>query len=105
MLRGMDSHERHLHLVDPLDDYARGQYDLFSHLIDVVGDADTLWRLDVDPLPDEEFDWSAVDPADKVIVGFGDRVDDAHYLALSVPDAHSLVHQVQSALEAPIPRI
>ena len=42
----------------------RSQLDLFEHLIEVVGDADALWRLDTDPLPDEPFDWSAVDPAD-----------------------------------------
>src|SRR5215207_7526430 len=68
-VRSMDSHERHLHLVDPCDDdYARSQLDLFTPLVDVVGDADTLWRLDTDPLPDEEFHWSAVDPVDKAFV-------------------------------------
>src|SRR4051812_31359154 len=51
MFGDMDSHERHLHLVDPAeDDY-----------------------------------------------------EDAHYLALSVPDAHELVRRVQVALEAPMP--
>ena len=38
-----------------------------------------------------------------VIVGFGDRVEDAHYMALSMPDAYELVHRVQLALDAPIP--
>ena len=39
-----------------------------------------------------------------VIVGFGDRVEDPHYLALGIPDAHELVRRVQLALDAPIPR-
>jgi hypothetical protein len=39
-----------------------------------------------------------------VIVGFGDRVDDASYFALSIPDAHELVRIVRHALDAPLPR-
>lgn len=50
------------------DDFARRQVDLFDHLIEVVGDADALWRLDVKPLPDEPFDWSAVQPEDQEFV-------------------------------------
>ena len=46
------------------DDFTRSQVDLFSHLIEAVGDVDALWRLDARPLPDEPFDWSVVDPAD-----------------------------------------
>ena len=48
----------------PGDDFARRQLDLFAHLIEPVGDADALWRLDATPLPDEPFDWSAVEPCD-----------------------------------------
>src|SRR5947208_5552176 len=51
------------------DDFTRRQLDLFDHLIEVVGDADALWRLDVRPLPDEPFDWTAVHPEDEVFVG------------------------------------
>ena len=36
-----------------------------------------------------------------VIVGFGDRVEDAHYLALSIPDVYDLVRGVQRAEEPP----
>ncbi len=50
------------------DDFTRRQLDLFGHLIEAVGDADALWRLDVKPLPDEPFDWSAVQPEDKEFV-------------------------------------
>ena len=50
------------------DDFTRRQLDLFDHLIEAVGSADALWRLDVKPLPDEPFDWSAVQPEDKEFV-------------------------------------
>jgi hypothetical protein len=46
------------------DDFTRRQLDLFQHLIRAVGSADTLWCLDVLPLPDEQFDWSGVEPDD-----------------------------------------
>lgn len=71
MLAGMDPSSdphRHLRAVDdaPLepvgDDFTRSQLDLFDHLIRAVGGA--LWTLDVLPLPDEPFDWSAVEPCD-----------------------------------------
>ncbi len=38
-----------------------------------------------------------------VIVGFGERHEDARYLAFSVPDAHELVGLVQRALDAALP--
>src|SRR6476661_3198578 len=50
------------------DDFTRRQLDLFDHLIEAVGDADALWRLDVKPLPDEPFDWSAVQHEDREFV-------------------------------------
>ncbi len=39
------------------------------------------------------------------IVGFGDRVDDAHYVSLSIPDAQDLVRRLHCALETPLPKI
>ncbi len=50
------------------DDFTRRQLDLFGHLIEAVGDADALWRLEVKPLPDEPFDWTAVQPEDEAFV-------------------------------------
>lgn len=50
------------------DDFTRRQLDLFDHLIEAVGSADALWRLDVKPLPDEPFDWTAVEPEDTEFV-------------------------------------
>jgi hypothetical protein len=50
------------------DDFARRQLDLFTHLIEEVGDADALWRLEATPLLDEPFDWSAVEPRDERFV-------------------------------------
>src|SRR3954453_15831578 len=50
------------------DDFTRRQLDLFAPLIEAVGDPDALWRLDVKPLPDEPFDWNAVQPEDKEFV-------------------------------------
>ncbi len=38
-----------------------------------------------------------------VVIGFGDRLDDADYLALTVPDAHDLAHMLAHALDDPIP--
>ena len=35
-----------------------------------------------------------------VYVGFGERIDDAHYLSLTVPEAHDLVRKVQRVLDA-----
>jgi hypothetical protein len=98
MLRGMDSSRdpsrseavrRHLRAIDSCfepdavdpalidapapvmsagDDFARRQLDLFTHLIEEVGDADALWRLEATPLPDEPFAWSAVEPRDERFV-------------------------------------
>ena len=50
------------------DEFARRQLDLFTHLINEVGDADALWCLDAIPLPDEPFDWSVVEPRDVAFV-------------------------------------
>src|SRR2546427_9597123 len=50
------------------DDFTRRQLDLFGDLIRAVGSADALWSLDVLPLPDEPFDWSAVEPCDTEFV-------------------------------------
>ena len=35
-----------------------------------------------------------------VLVGFGDHVEDAEFMSLSIPDAHDLVRQVEAALDA-----
>ena len=40
----------------------------FSHLVVVVGSAGALWTLDDDPLPAEEFDWTAVAERDRGFV-------------------------------------
>jgi hypothetical protein len=42
--------------------------DLFTDLIDAVGGAEALARLDAVALPDEPFDWSAVDTRDVAFV-------------------------------------
>ena len=65
---------RHLFSVGPdapwpcaseqLDQVPPRKTDLFDRLIAHVGDADALWRLDATPLPDESFDWSAVEARD-----------------------------------------
>jgi hypothetical protein len=39
-----------------------------------------------------------------VLVGFGDHLDDAEFMSLSIPDAHDLVRQVQAALDAALVR-
>jgi hypothetical protein len=66
---------------DPTDEFARRQLDLFESLIELVGDADTLWSLDSEPLPDEPFDWSVVEPEDRqlvaAVVSLTDRCCDA----------------------------
>jgi len=65
------------------DDFTRRQLDLFDHLIEAVGDADALWRLDVTPLPDEPFDWTAVQPEDRdyvaEVLALSDRCCDAAF--------------------------
>jgi hypothetical protein len=40
-----------------------------------------------------------------VLIGFGEHVDDADFVALTVPDAHELVRRVQSALDASLPGV
>ncbi len=81
-LRAVDSRFRELPAArhredDPLapagDDFTRRQLDLFGRLIQAVGSADALWCLDVLPLPDEPFDWSAVEPCDAEFVAAGPR--------------------------------
>jgi hypothetical protein len=42
--------------------------DLFSSLLPHVDDLTALLDLDAEPLPDEAFDWSTVDPQDRAIV-------------------------------------
>lgn len=70
------THSRHLRAVDPAhdggpvpdDEFVRRQTDLFAPLAELVGDADTLWSLDDEPLPDEPFDWPAVPSPDRPFV-------------------------------------
>jgi hypothetical protein len=38
-----------------------------------------------------------------VVIGFGDLLDDADYLSLTVPEAHDLAHMLAHALDDPIP--
>ena len=38
-----------------------------------------------------------------VLVGFGEHLDDAEFMSLSIPDAHDLVRQVQAALDTALP--
>jgi hypothetical protein len=52
----------------PIDERPDRRSDRFDHLIDLVGDADALTRLDREPLPDEAFDWSSVEPGDRPFV-------------------------------------
>ena len=80
------------HPACPGDDFARRQLDLFTHLIEAVGDANVLWHLDTTPLPDEPFDWSAVEPCDAAFGGgprFSDRccleLLDAEYRTANPP--------------------
>jgi hypothetical protein len=40
-----------------------------------------------------------------VLVGFGEQLDDAEFVSLTIPDAHDLVRQVQVALDTPLPRV
>jgi hypothetical protein len=62
------------------DDFTRRQLDLFDRLIEAVGSPDALWCLDVLPLPDEPFDWTAVEPGDleyvTEVVALSDRCCD-----------------------------
>lgn len=76
--RAMTAHHtpRHLRAVDGIrddglltdDEFVRRQTDLFSHLAEEVGGADALWSLDTEPLPDEPFDWTVVESADRPVV-------------------------------------
>jgi hypothetical protein len=38
-----------------------------------------------------------------VLVGFGEHLEDAEFMSLSIPDAHDLVRQVQAALDTALP--
>jgi hypothetical protein len=76
---------RHLRAIEPDDDYIddapfdlgacerlerEGRRDsLLMPLIALVGDADALSALDAEPIPDEPFDWSAVDETDRPFLG------------------------------------
>ena len=40
-----------------------------------------------------------------VLIGFGEQVDDADFVAPTVPDAHELVRTVQLALDASLPKL
>ena len=40
-----------------------------------------------------------------VLVGFGEQLEDAHFVALTIPDAHELVRRVQLALDTPLPTL
>ncbi len=39
-----------------------------------------------------------------VLIGFGEQLADAEFVALTVPDAHELVRRVQLALGTSLPR-
>ncbi len=38
-----------------------------------------------------------------VLVGFGEHLEDAEFMSLSIPDAHDLVRKVQAALDTALP--
>jgi hypothetical protein len=40
-----------------------------------------------------------------VVIGFGDQLDDADYVSLTVPDAYDLAHMLAHALDDPIPHL
>jgi len=49
------------------DEFVRRQADLFESLAEYVG-ADALWSFDAEPLPDDPFDWTAVELVDRPFV-------------------------------------
>jgi hypothetical protein len=58
---GMEALARAIRQETPLGDLARS-------LANRVGGVEALQHLDVEPLPDQPFDWSAVDDADRPVV-------------------------------------
>ncbi len=40
-----------------------------------------------------------------VLVGFGEHLEDAEFLSLTIPDAHDLVRHVQHALDTALPHV
>ncbi len=74
------------------DDFTRRQHDLFAHLVEAVGSAEALWRLDVLPLPDEPFDWTAVEPCDVAFVTEVLALSDRGWSDLSTLGHPALLH-------------
>ncbi len=83
------THRRHLHAIDsPFglreddefasslagDDFTRSQVDLFSHLIEAVGDVDALWRSTPVRCPTNPSTGRSVDPADVPFAARGRRL-------------------------------
>jgi hypothetical protein len=65
-LRAVESARQKNPVTD--DEFIRQQTDLFGSLVELTGGWEELWSLDAAPLPDEAFDWSAVEPVDRPFV-------------------------------------
>jgi hypothetical protein len=103
---------RHLHAVDGAvadpfvdDEFARRQLDLFEPLLRYVGGADALWALDAAPLPDEPFDWTAVEPVDRVVVAeVLTRTDECCGVALGDVELRTIARRLLALIAASDPR-
>lgn len=87
------------------DEFARRQTDPFSRLIAVVGGADALWGLDASPLPDEPFDWSAVEPVDVPFVTEVLALSDRCCSELLDTEVGTIARRILSRVAARDPRV
>jgi hypothetical protein len=115
--RFMPSHDRsaqprHLRAVESAhednlvtdDEFVRRQTDLFEPLLELVGGWDELWSLDAEPLPDESFAWSAVEPVDRPFVGEVLRLVDECCNALLDAEYRTIARRLVARIAANDPR-
>jgi len=101
-LRAVESARHHDPVTD--DEFVRRQTDLFESLVGQAGGWEELWSLDAEPLPDEPFDWSAVEPVDRPFVGEVLRLAEECCHALLDAEYRTIARRLLARIAAHDPR-
>jgi hypothetical protein len=88
-----------------IDERPERRSDRFDHLIDLVGDAAALTHLDGEPLPDEAFDWSSVEPGDRPFVSKVIALSDRYCEQMLDTEYRTITRRVLARAAARDPRV
>lgn len=90
---------------DRFDERTTHGEDLFGDLISLVGGHDALGSLDAEPIPDEPFDWSAVEATDRPMVTRVLELSDRCCEELLDSECRTIARRVLARVAARDPRV